>query len=67
MRWSLEISPVTFQITWADLFLFDVFQGLRTKNSSLFNNHPKLNEFIDKIAKEPKIKAYLDKRPETAF
>jgi len=54
-------------ITWADIFLFDVFHNTKTKSPHLFESHPKLTEFVDKIAKEPKIKAWLEKRPETSF
>jgi len=52
-------------ITWADLFLFDVFHRLKAASSHLFDGHPKLTEFMDKIAKEPKIHAWLEKRPKT--
>jgi len=58
---------VTNSITWADLFLFDALHKTKTTSSHLFAGHPKLNEFIDKVAKEPKIHAWLEKRPKTDF
>jgi len=54
-------------ITWADLFLFDALYKSKQTSSHLFDGHPKLTEFINKIEKEPKIHAWLEKRPKTEF
>jgi len=54
-------------VTWADLYLFECFNSTKEKSPHLFEGHPKIKEFIDKIAKEPKIHAYLEKRPKTDF
>jgi len=54
-------------ITWADIFLFDYFHDTKSKSPHLFKSHPKLTEFIDKIANQPKIKAWLEKRPQTEY
>jgi glutathione S-transferase len=58
---------VTNSITWADIYLYDVFSSLKSKSPHLFEGHAKLAEFVDKIGKEPKIKAWVDKRPKTDF
>jgi len=54
-------------ITWADIFLFDFYHDAKSKTPHLFKSHPKLTEFIDKIASQPKIKAWLEKRPQTEY
>jgi glutathione S-transferase len=54
-------------ITWADLFLFDALHKTKTSSPNLFKGNPKLTEFVDKVAKEPKIQAWLEKRPKTDF
>jgi len=58
---------LTNSITWADLFLFDALHKTKTASPQLFDGHAKLNQFIDKVAKEPKIQAWLEKRPKTDF
>jgi glutathione S-transferase len=52
-------------ITWADIFIFDALHKTKVSSPHLFDNHPKLTEFVNKIAKEPKISAWLEKRPKT--
>jgi glutathione S-transferase len=56
---------VTDSITWADIYLYDVFFNLKNKCPRLFDGHAKLTEFVDKIGNEPKIKAWVDKRPKS--
>jgi glutathione S-transferase len=58
---------VNNSITWADLFLFEIFHSTKHTSPHLFDSHPKLAAFINKIASEPKIQAWLKKRPETPF
>jgi len=54
-------------ITWVDLVLFDALHKTKQGSAHLFDGHHKLSEFVDKIAKEPKIHAWLEKRPKTEF
>jgi len=54
-------------ITWADLALFNYIQSTQAKSPDLFKGLPKLTEFVNKISKEPKIKAWLDVRPQSDF
>jgi len=58
---------VSNSITWADIFLFDLFHNFKNKSPHLFDGHSKLKEFVDKIEKEPKIHAWLEKRPKSDF
>jgi glutathione S-transferase len=58
---------VTNSVTWADLYLFEALHSLKTASPHLFDSHPKLVEFVNKIANEPKIKAWIEKRPNTPF
>jgi len=58
---------LTNSITWVDLFLFDALHRTKTASPQLFNGHPKLSQFVEKISKEPKIHAWLEKRPKTEF
>jgi len=56
---------VSDQITWADLFIFDRLQNFEKRHPELLQHHAKLRQFVDKIASNPKIKAWIEKRPET--
>jgi len=58
---------VTNSVTWADLYLFEVLHSLKNVSPHLFEGHPKLVEFINKVANEPKIKAWIEKRPKTEW
>jgi glutathione S-transferase len=58
---------VSNSVTWADLFLFDALHKTKTTSAHLFEGHPKLKEFVDKIEKEPKIHAWIEKRPKSDF
>jgi len=58
---------VSNSITWADLFLFDLLHGFKTASPHLYDGHSKLKEFVEKIEKEPKIHAWLEKRPKSEF
>lgn len=63
----MALAVAWFQITWADIYLFEVFYGLKHTSPHLIEKHPKLGEFINKVANEPKIRAWLEKRPKTEF
>jgi glutathione S-transferase len=56
---------VNDQITWADVFLFDTLQKWEKRHSELLQNYPKLRQFVEKVASNPRIKAWIEKRPET--
>jgi glutathione S-transferase len=58
---------VTNTVTWADLVLFNGFCELKRHMPHVFEAHPKVSQFVDKIANEPKIKAWMEKRPKTDF
>jgi len=53
------------EITWADLYLVEVIASQLRVSSHLADGLPKLKEFVEKILKEPKIHAWLEKRPKT--
>jgi len=52
------------KITRADIF---VFAALEKFNKDCIKNYPKLVDLLERVAKEPKIAAWLAKRPETDF
>jgi len=56
---------VTNSITWADIYLFNYLHNIKNLYPEAFNRYAKLAGFVDKLAQEPKIKAWLDKRPDT--
>jgi len=58
---------LTNSITWADVFLFDGFEKFKGASPTVLDNYPKLAEFFNKVAKEPKIQAWLEKRPKSDF
>jgi len=58
---------VNNSITWADIFLFDTLHNLRNMAPHLFQSHARLAEFVDKLAREPKIQSWLENRPKTDF
>jgi len=53
------------QITWADIYLFDAFQKWEHRHPELFQGHPKLRHFIEKVAGNPNIKRWIETRPAT--
>jgi len=58
---------VSNSVTWADLYIFETLHRTRDMSPHMFEGHAKLTEFINKIEKEPKIHAWLEKRPKTEF
>jgi len=56
---------VTNSITWADIYLFNYLHNIKNLYPETFNRYAKLVGFVNKLAQEPKIKAWLDKRPDT--
>ena len=54
-------------MTLADVFAFTFMQGTFKTMPVLGTLYPALKEFIDRMAAEPKIAAWLAKRPETEF
>jgi len=56
---------VNDQITWADVFLFDTLQKWEKRHPELLQHHQKLRQFVDKVSANPKIKAWIEKRPES--
>jgi glutathione S-transferase len=52
------------KISRADIFFFSTFEKF---NRECLEKFPKLVDLLDRVAKEPKIAAWLEKRPETNF
>jgi len=53
------------QLTWADLYVFELLNNIHAKHPELFTSHAKLTEFIKHIGGQPKIKTWIEKRPKT--
>nr|XP_054773642.1 S-crystallin SL11-like [Lytechinus pictus] len=54
-------------MTLADIAIFNFFDGLFKHMPALIDKYPTLRAFEDKMRAEPKIAAWLAKRPETQF
>ena len=55
------------QLTWADLLFYDMGQVLLSTDETCLNNYSWLKQNRQEVEKQPKIAAYLESRPETAF
>ena len=55
------------QMTLADIAIFNLFDGLFKHMPPLAEKYPTLKEFDERMRAEPKIAAWLAKRPETAM
>ena len=63
------------QLTWADLMLVDFLDTIVTghalmpayKNPLALENYKSLSDYKNQIESLPKIRAYLQKRPNTGF
>jgi len=56
---------VNDQITWADIFLFNQLQAWEKRHPELLQNHAEIRRFVEKVASNPRIKAWIEKRPDT--
>jgi glutathione S-transferase len=54
-------------LTWADLFFYDMSQNLLELNGDCLNNHPWLKQNRAEVEKQPRIAEYLKNRPKTPF
>jgi hypothetical protein len=52
-----------FQATQADFHIFHMASS--DLAAPMVQKHPELLAFVEKFSKDPKIKAWLDKRPKT--
>jgi len=53
------------QITWADIFIFDALQKWVKRDPECLKHHTHLRQFVDKVAGNQRIKAWMEKRPQT--
>jgi len=56
---------VNDQPTWADVFIFNTLQNWEKRQPGLLQHHKNLHQFVEKIANNPHIKTYIEKRPQT--
>lgn len=54
-----------FQMTMADLAVYEVLTNVVLRDSKILDKFPKLVEHRKRVAALPKIKEYLEKRPKT--
>ncbi|XP_041486062.1 hematopoietic prostaglandin D synthase-like [Lytechinus variegatus] len=50
-------------VTLADLALFNLLEQLAAKYADMLTKNPPMQEFLDRMKKEPKVSAWLEKRP----
>eukprot|EP01118_Nematostelium_gracile_P013827 TRINITY_DN526_c0_g1_i1.p1 TRINITY_DN526_c0_g1~~TRINITY_DN526_c0_g1_i1.p1 ORF type:complete len:193 (+),score=60.50 TRINITY_DN526_c0_g1_i1:49-627(+) len=55
------------KITLADISFFDVFWTLTQKNSTLLDAYPHAKKNYETVASDPKIKDWVEKRPQSNF
>ena len=62
---------VNFQITWADIAIFSILENMEGFQIHIqdyvTDSLPKLKAIQDKVASEPRIAAWLKKRPVTTL
>jgi glutathione S-transferase len=54
------------QLTWADLFFYDLTQTILGLNGNALDSYPWLKQNRAEVEKQPKIAEYLKNRPKTA-
>jgi len=55
------------KLTWADLLVYDILEGLLQIDNNILNKYSWLQRNREEVAKQPKIAAYLKNRPNTEF
>ena len=55
------------QLTWADLYFYDAAESLLQADATALNQFPWLKRNRQEVERIPKINAYLQSRPRTAF
>ena len=55
------------QLTWADLFFYDIAQSLVDEDDTCLSKYPWLERNRQEVQKQPKIAEYLSSRPKTEF
>jgi glutathione S-transferase len=55
------------QLTWADLFVLDIFQTLLGLNENILNGHPWLQENREKISNHPNLIEHFKTRTYSPF
>ena len=57
-----------WQLTWADLTVLNVRDFLGVfKASEEVDKHPKLKALVERVSQDPKVAAWLAKRPQTGL
>jgi glutathione S-transferase len=54
-------------LTWADLFFYDIGQKILNLDENALNNYPWLKQNRVEVEKQPRIAEYLKNRPKTEF
>jgi len=55
------------KLTWADLALTNWYMNTKAAHPEMNGKFPAVDQYCDKVAALPNIKAWLDKRPETTM
>lgn len=55
------------QLTWADLWVAELFERMLSLDSSVFDDYPLISKHVSMISSMPNIKAWIEKRPVTLF
>lgn len=58
---------VLLQLTLGDLYFFFAYEYLNKASDETLPGFPKLGALFTRVANNPKIKAYRERRPKTEF
>ena len=62
-KWFVNV----FQLTWADISISIVMEMMSSKDESVLIKCPPLGDLMKRVHNEPKIKAWIEKRPKTSM
>ena len=62
-KWFVNV----FQLTWADISISIVMEMMSSQDESVLIKCPPLGDLMKRVHNEPKIKAWIEKRPKTSM
>ena len=55
------------QLTWADIAVSMIVEMMAAKDDAILTKCPPLGDHMKRVHSQPKIKAWIEKRPKTAM
>ena len=62
-KWFVNV----FQLTWADISISIIMEMMSSQDESVLIKWPPLGDLMKRVHNEPKIKAWIEKRPKTSM